>query len=262
MAYYYHNDKPLYFQHQYLNARDFVLPFTGYKEGGHVLEIGCGEGGVLKVYLDEGCTGVGVELSPSKYRNAVKFLDQDIQNGKLVLYDENIYHEKFIKKFEGAFDLIILKDVIEHIYDQPKLLSRMKSFLKPGGKIFFGFPPWQMPFGGHQQICRSRILNKLPYFHLLPYPLFKGLMKLFGENEKTIKAMVEIKDTGISIEKFEKYLKKTGYDVDKDRFFIFNPIYKYKFGIQPRDQLKLINHLPYIRDFVTTCAYYLVRSRE
>jgi 2-polyprenyl-3-methyl-5-hydroxy-6-metoxy-1,4-benzoquinol methylase len=64
----------------------------------------------------------------------------------------------------------LLKDVIEHIHDQPKLIAWMKSYLAPNGTIFFGFPPWQMPFGGHQQLCRNKVLAKLPYYHLLPRP--------------------------------------------------------------------------------------------
>ena len=216
---------------------------------------------MLKAFIEQGCTGVGVELSPYKYKNAVNFLSEDIENGVLELYDENIYHEKFLQLFDKTFDLIILKDVIEHIHDHPKLLTRMMSFLKPGGKIFFGFPPWQMPFGGHQQVCKSKFLSKLPYFHLLPYPLFKSLMKLFGENERTIEGMVEIKETGISIETFEKYIRQTGYKVLRTHFFLVNPIYKYKFGIAPRTQFKFINHLPYLRDFVTSCAYYLVKAK-
>ncbi len=83
--------------------------------------------------------------------------------------------------FHRPFDLIILKDVIEHIHDQDAILSRLRNFLKPGGHIFFGFPPWQMPFGGHQQVLAHRLLSRTPYFHLLPVPLYRGILKAFGE---------------------------------------------------------------------------------
>ena len=54
------------------------------------------------------------------------------------------------------FDLILLKDVIEHIPDQERVIPYLKEFLKPGGRVFFGFPPWYMPHGGHQQRRRVR----------------------------------------------------------------------------------------------------------
>ena len=80
---------------------------------------------------------------------------------------KDIYQVDIEKDLNGLFDIIVLKDVIEHIHDQAKLIGWMKNFLKPGGIVFFGFPPWYMPFGGHQQMCHSKI-SRLPYIHLLP----------------------------------------------------------------------------------------------
>lgn len=37
------------------------------------------------------------------------------------------------RHFESGFHLIILKDVIEHIPDQARLLRRLADFLQPGG---------------------------------------------------------------------------------------------------------------------------------
>ena len=150
--------------------------------------------------------------------------------------------------------------MIEHIHEQEKIMMRLGEFLAPGGVIFFGFPPWQMPFGGHQQIAKSKIGSKLPYYHLLPMPLFRGFLKLMGEPENIIEALAEIKETGISIERFERISKTAGFTVDRSRFFLINPVYKYKFGLQPRRQIGLINAIPFARNFVTTCAYYILRK--
>jgi hypothetical protein len=67
----------------------------------------------------------------------------------------------------------MLRDVIEHIPDQDRFFKHVRSYLQPDGVIFFGFPPWYMPFGGHQQVCHSKFLSKLPWFHPLPFPLFR-----------------------------------------------------------------------------------------
>lgn len=41
-------------------------------------------------------------------------------------------------------------------FDEPGSRGRIKAFLKPKGTIFIAFPAWQMPSGGHRQMCRNR----------------------------------------------------------------------------------------------------------
>ena len=150
---------------------------------------------------------------------------------------------------EKKYDVIIMRDVIEHIPNQEIFLGFVKSFLKPEGKFFLAFPPWQNPFGGHQQICRSKILSVFPWFHLLPRPLYKFVLKAFGENEGTITALFEIKDTGISVERFERILKRENYKIDKRVFWFINPNYQTKFGLKPRKQTRIISSIPWVRGF-------------
>jgi len=147
---------------------------------------------------------------------------------------------------------------LEHIHDQNKFMGFVKKFLNPTGKIFFGFPPWYNPFGGHQQICESKILSKFPYFHLLPKFLYKGILKIFGESEAKIDALLEIRETGISIERFERILNNENYKIDKRTFYLINPNYEVKFNLKPKEQFKTISSLPFVRNFLTTAGYYLV----
>ncbi len=141
-----------------------------------VLEIGCGEGGVLKAFINKGCEGVGVELDASRIEDAQNFLPEDIAAGRLKFVTKDIYKVDADKDFNGLFDIIVLKDVIEHIHDQAKLIGWMKNFLKPDGIVFFGFPPWYMPFGGHQQICKSK-LSRLPYIHFYQKECIRWILK-------------------------------------------------------------------------------------
>lgn len=84
------------------------------------------------------------------------------------------------------------------------------------------------------------------------------MLKSFGESEGTVKELLEIKDTGISIERFESILKKENYTILKNQLFLVNPIYKYKFNLEPKTQAKLLSNIPYFRNYYSTCAYYLV----
>jgi len=171
---------------------------------------------------------------------------------------KNIYDEDFLAKYEASFDIIILKDVIEHVPQQEQFVPYLKRFLKPGGQIFFGFPPWYMPFGGHQQVCRKKFISVIPYYHILPRPIYKAILKMAGEDEDVVKEMMEIKDTQITIERFERIMRKSGLKVMNKQHYLINPIYRYKFGLQPRKQFGFISAIPYVRDFLTTCVYYTV----
>ena len=260
--YEFHSNKPWYFEMQYKNARDFVLPFIRQRclldSKTHVLEVGCAEGGVLKAFIEQGSTGVGVELEEGRLILAEQFLEKELSNGSVRLINKNIYDPSFASAFKNQFDLIILKDVIEHIPNQEKILGEFKKFLKPGGKIFFGFPPWNMPFGGHQQLCKS-FLSKVPYFHLLPMGIYRRILSYFKEY---VPAFVEIKETGISTSRFERIVEETGYQIILDTHFLINPIYKFKFGWTPLRQIGFIKAIPHLRDFVTTCVYYLIELKQ
>lgn len=255
----FHADRKKYFDIQVMNAEKYVIPFieekSPVKPGMRVLEIGCGEGGVLKAFINKGCEGVGVELDTPRIDDALKFLADDVSRGKIRFVAKNIYRVDIEKDFNGKFDIIVLKDVIEHIHDQAKLIGWMKKFLNPGGIVFFGFPPWYMPFGGHQQMCHSTI-SKLPYIHLLPRGIYRWILK---KKKEPVDALMEIRDTGISIERFEKICKKEGYRIFHNRHYLLNPIYEWKFGWKPIRQAWLIKVIPFVRNFYTTCVYYIIQ---
>jgi len=255
----FHKDRKRYFDIQVTNTAKYVIPFIRehmpLKPGARVLEIGAGEAGVLKAFIDEGCTGVGVELDEPRVILGRQWLESELASGKLTYIVSNIYDVDVEHDLGGKFDLIVLKDVIEHIHDQAKLLNKLHSFLLPHGAIFLGFPPWQMPFGGHQQICTNKVLAKMPYYHLLPEGMYKFILKKF---KQPVEELIEIRDTRLSLEKFERILRATEYRVLSRRLFLINPIYEYKFGWKPRIQSSFISRIPWVRNFVTTTAYYLV----
>lgn len=261
----FHSDKERYFQMQRENAAEYVIPFIAetlpVTQDMTVLEIGCAEGGVLLAFLEKGLNGVGVELHEYRANLARGFLSDRIAKGQAEIISKNIYDPAFTEQFRGKFDLIVLKDVIEHIPDQGKVLAHMKSYLKPGGHIYFGFPPWQMPFGGHQQISRSK-MGKLPWIHLMPRGMYEWFLRKLKEPEAVVQELLDCHDTGISIERFERHLRETGFRVANQRMYLINPIYRYKFKLKPRVLWPVMRDLPWIRNFYTTCAYYLVTPKN
>ena len=89
-------------------------------------------------------------------------------------------------------------------------------------------------------------------------PLYKGVLSLVEKSEKIRTELVEIKETGISIERFRRIAKAENYTIDKEVMYLFNPNYEIKFGLNPKEQFGLIKALPFFRNFLTTCCYYLI----
>lgn len=254
-----HNNRTKYFNEQSTTTQNFVIPYieksVRLQKGVKVLEIGCGEGGNLVPFIDLGCEVTGIDISANKIINAKEFLADYQKSNPATLICDDIYKQPDL----GIFDVIFLRDVIEHIPNQEKFMAFIKNFTKAETLVFFAFPPWQNPFGGHQQICNSKFLSHLPYFHLLTTPLFRSLLKAFGESEAKIKGLIEIKETGISIERFERILKNNHFKIEQKTLFFINPNYQTKFNLKPRKQSKLIGALPVIRNFFTTAVYYSIR---
>ncbi len=256
-----HQDKELYFREQVYTTENHVIPFIEkylkVREGIRVLEVGCGEGGNMKPFLERGCQVTGVDISVSKIEHARNFIGKDYNHNQLILLADDIYNLE--ANFAASFDLIILRDVIEHIHDQNKFMGFIKRFLKPSGMIFFGFPPWYNPFGGHQQICQNRILSKLPFFHLLPGGIYRFILKAGGEPDDRIGALQEIKETGISIGRFKRILSRNQYRTIAEVLYLINPNYEIKFKLKPVRQPKWLRFIPGARSLLVTAAYYLVR---
>jgi len=257
-----HKDVRVRFDQQVDNSRDYVLPFIEQtkklNEDTRVLEVGCAEGGVLKPFIEKGCYCVGVDLAEQRIEYANDFLKEETEAGKAVFLTKNIYDDDFIAHYKNFFDIIILKDVIEHVPEQEKFIPHLKTFLREGGIIFFGFPPWYMPFGGHQQVAQNKFASMLPYYHILPKAIYKTILKAFKEHANTIQELMEIKDTQITIERFEKIVADSKLLIFNKQHYLINPIYKFKFGLKPRKQFPALSAIPYFRDFVTTCVYYTV----
>ncbi len=259
-----HSDVQEMIRQQKENAAAYVIPFiettATLNANTTLLEIGCGEAGVLLPFVEKGCTCVGVDLNNIRTERAQSIFAKEIASGKLTVLYKNIFDADFIAKYKGAFDVILLKDVIEHIPNQEEFVPQLKQFLKPKGQVFFGFPPWYMPFGGHQQLCKNKWASKLPYYHLLPMGLYLKILKWVGEDAGNINELKEIKQTGISLERFERIVNNSGFKIVNKQWFLINPIYKYKFGLKPRKQNWLFGAIPFIRNFVTTCGYYTIEK--
>lgn len=255
-----HSDRERYFDEQARTTEKHYIPYIR----GHfrevpreVLEVGCGEGGNLFPFARSGCKVTGVDAAAGRVAEARSFFAERGAEGTFIASD--IFK---LTELEHKFSLILAHDVVEHIADKAGFLKRLKRFLAPGGMVFIAFPAWQMPFGGHQQIARSKIVSHFPFLHLLPSSLYKGVLSAAGEDGQTVRELLNIKRTRCPIEKFQAALYATGYRVVDRQLYFINPHYETKFGLKPLKLHGSLSALPYVRNFFSTSCFYLVQPER
>lgn len=252
-----HTDRYRYFREEAATTEKYFIPYLSeFMDVGDisVLEVGCGEGGNLLPFARRGCRVVGVDLSEQRVRQAESFFSRECAAGTFICDDVMHY------RGDGRlFDLIVCHDVVEHIPEKGKMLLALKRLLAPGGRLFVAFPAWQMPFGGHQQIAHSWVVSHLPFVHLLPELAFSLMLRLFGEDASKINELIGIRRTRCTVEMFEREAAYAGYTVCDRRLWLVNPHYEVKFGLRPIRLCRQLSALPYIRNFMASSCFYVVR---
>jgi SAM-dependent methyltransferase len=226
-----------------------------------ILELGCGEGGNLQPFAEKGAHCIGMDLECNKIEHGKSIMKTWIDQGNMELFCGNIFDPEWSNKFQGKFDLIILKDVIEHIPSKLEALQNMRNYLSPNGLIFIGWPPYYMPFGGHQQIAKNKWLKKLPWIHLLPRGVYGWFLKKFDETPSMQEELLEIHDLRVTINQMNGYVKNAQLRLVASKFYFINPIYEDKFGLKTRILWKPLTAIPILRDFMTTSCYYLLGKK-
>ncbi len=114
--------------------------------GKRVLELGCAQGDLLAA-LDPG-HGVGVDFSPEMIQRArkkhphLKFAEQDVRDLKL----------------DETFDVIILSDLVNDLWDVQETLTRVRRHCTPRTRVILNFYSrlWEMPLSMAQTLGLAR----------------------------------------------------------------------------------------------------------
>lgn len=235
-----------YWTYQYCLARDYYIPMLeewGFSfVGKRILDVGCGDGGFVSAVADAGAECVGVEIAPFNVWSEhpqVKFIVADITKSET------------LETLGNTFDMVVLRDVIEHIPRQQKqeFITSLKNYLKPDGRLFMTFPPYYSPFGLHQQtIPKSKLLRKIPYLSWLPQPLILSLMTLFKEDQRVKdKITNEIIASRMPLGYARRLFKRLGLSIRNERFFITRPSHEIRYGWKTRlakfDRIPILNEI-------------------
>jgi SAM-dependent methyltransferase len=157
---------------------DYLARYGGLPADARILEIGCGTGHNLPMLARFGQVEA-IEIDPAARAIASERLGRPVGDAPLPALPG-------VER--GAYDLVAVLDVVEHIADDVAALRAMKDLLKPGGAILIAVPAHQWMWSAHDVVnhhhrryskatLRAAIkraglrADKLSYFNSLLFPL-------------------------------------------------------------------------------------------
>ncbi len=255
-----------YWGYQYRLAREVLVPQLqrdgAFWAGASVAEIGCAEGGVLMAFVQAGAAqalGTDIERHRLAQGEAIAKLCTNDLTAPLTFSSHDVLFDAPKAEWLHAFDLVILRDVLEHLDDTLLALTNIQRLLKPNGYVFVEFPPYNSPFGGHQHLLRNRWGN-LPYMHLLPDALFQP-MTASGWHPMDISEVRRLRQIRLTPRSFLRASRKAGYTIVQERYYLLRPVFKMKFGL-PTIPLTPLKWLPGVKEVLSLEANYLLHLRS
>ncbi|WP_267394795.1 MULTISPECIES: class I SAM-dependent methyltransferase [unclassified Sphingomonas] len=157
---------------------DYLTRYAALPKPARILEIGCGTGHNLPMLASFGEVDA-IEIDPAARQIASERLGRPVGDAPLPALPG-------IER--GAYDLIAVLDVVEHIDDDVAALKAMRDCLKPGGKILIAVPAHQWLWSAHDVVnhhhrrySKASLATaieaaglhprKLTYFNSLLFPL-------------------------------------------------------------------------------------------
>tara|TARA_S200000501_G_scaffold377212_1_gene434726 strand:- start:6194 stop:6979 length:786 start_codon:yes stop_codon:yes gene_type:complete len=249
------NWKSYYFNYQKTLAEAYYIPLL--KQNGinlssdtKVLDVGCGDGGFLTAFskLSRDCNGVEI-------RN---FGWEEKSNPKIIIGDITVEE---IKNFlKPKYDLLILRDVIEHILLPKKIdfIKSIKNYMDENSRLLITFPPFYSPFGLHQQAILKSPLRIIPFLGWLPKYLIKSILKLFNQMEKWDE-IEEIKDSRMTISRFKNLMLECGLEICYHEQYFVRPSHEIRYDVKMR-KINWLN-IPILKEiFVSGCTFILKKK--
>lgn len=249
-----------YFDYQYSVARDVLIPWLDPHvslTGLAVADFGCHQGGVLQGLRD--VAGVGSGMGFDVDEDSIRRSPFE-SNARFRLVVSDILD---VDAAQCKFDLILLRDVIEHTRDPVAILEKARNCLMHRGRIFVSFPPYYSPFGGHQHEMSNGI-RFVPFIHYLPDVLLYSLSRFretpYMSAESTRADIKSVRQTRLTLSKAERAFDRAGLHIEMQEFFLLRPEFRIRYGL-PSWCIPLVHRVPIVREIMTFGAYYLLAPK-
>lgn len=158
------------------NKRSIIEKYTGKKAGG-ILDLGCGTGSFLNTMSKSGWQVKGLE--PDEQAAAIS---------KKLYGIEPLVPEALFELPEKSFDAITMWHVLEHVHDLNDYLEKLRSLLKPQGKLFVAVPNYTSFDAGYYKEFWAAYDVPRHLYHFAPLSM-KILLQKHGLRQLAIKPM-------------------------------------------------------------------------
>ena len=220
-----------------------------------VCEIGCAEGGVLAAFADHGASySLGTDIQEPLLRLVSTPVWNDL-GYNITFTQHDVIYDSIPSEWQHRFDVVLLRDVIEHLDDPGIALKNIARIMKPGGVVVVTFPPYTSPFGGHQQLLGTK-LGGLPFVHLLPWSLF-GAMVRKGDpvNQEEVERLHKIRCSAHGV---IDAAGRAGMQVRDQRYFGLRPVFRWKYERSiPSIELGPLAAIPGMKAIAMEAAFVL-----
>ncbi|MCS7177053.1 MAG: class I SAM-dependent methyltransferase [Candidatus Kapabacteria bacterium] len=250
-----------YWAYQFRLGHEVLVPqlraWGVFKPGTTVAEIGCAEAGVLMAFVLAGAkAALGTDIAASRLHAARLIADRANIEVELSLHD--VLQDPIPERWQGQYELILLRDVLEHLEDPAEALRRLRTLLRAGGFVFITFPPYPSPYGGHQHLLKT-FWGKLPYIHLLPDSLFEHLIASGQEPDRS--EVHRLRRIRLSLPTMLQIAKSAGYRIVAEEHYLLRPVFRYRFGrFLPTPRITpLARRIPSLAQYFCMEAGYLLQ---
>ncbi len=162
--------------------------------GKTVLDIGCGAGGKTMFYASKGVKEiVGMDIVPY-YKEEAEALAKELGFSDVFRFVAGDAAESGFP--DNSFDTIVMNDAMEHVERPEAVLREVYRILKPGGRLFVNFPPYNHPYGAHLSdlIAIPWVQSFFSEKDLID--AYKELCKTVPDGEKRINFRISKRDDG------------------------------------------------------------------
>jgi len=185
---------------QYERGADTIAFFLdAYTEadmfaGKTVLDVGCGAGGKTMYYASRGAARlVGMDVV-ARYKEESEALAAQLGYADVFTF---LCRDAVDTGFPAdTFDTIVMNDAMEHVARPEAVVAECARILKPGGRLFVNFPPYNHPFGAHLSD-----LIAIPWVHVFfreqtLIRAYKTLCKTVPDGEERIRFRISEDESG------------------------------------------------------------------
>ncbi|HVV95307.1 MAG TPA: class I SAM-dependent methyltransferase [Hyphomicrobiales bacterium] len=178
--------------------------------GLRVLDVGCAYGAFTIEFAKLGARVAGIDVN-KHWLDLAAVNAQDEVDVPFLLCDASALRAREQLESYGPFDLVVVNDVFEHIYDTAGLLDNLTHLLAPGGKIYYKIPNGlatrHVLKEGHKGVFGISLLapDYWPFFVTYPFSIYyrrwQYFQSLFDHFKLSINNLNDMRDADLDLTK-------------------------------------------------------------